>query len=74
MPPGRKQKESALISFKAATTSETQVMDKELLTFLNIAYTPGRSGVSSVENMWKTFGLETEECDMYSIRKAGTML
>lgn len=49
-----------------------QVLDEELLTDadLNIsedeAYTPVRREGSSRESMRKTFGLQTEECDMYS--------
>ncbi len=68
----RKQKESALISFRVITTSKTQVPRQELLTdaYLSIsedeAYTPRRRERPSGENMWKTFGLQTEGCDTYS--------
>lgn len=67
-----KKKKSALISFEATTTRKTQVLDEKLLTDadLNIsedeACTPGRWEGSSGENMWKTFGLRTGGCDMYS--------
>lgn len=75
MPLRRKQQESALVLLKANSTSKTQVVDTEQLSDsdLNIseneAYTPGSSEGSSVENMWKTFGLQTEGCTVRADEK-----
>lgn len=66
----RKQEESAFVCLGLQLQAKTQVL--ELLTdaYLNIsedeAYTQRRGGRPSGENMWKTFGSQTERCDLYN--------